>query len=172
MAFASFGHGSSPQPGKVRLQALHDAPSDMPDCCRYQAGSKAAPLLCSHSGVGSHSLARCCLLINTRTNRPPLRWRASCAHLHTAAQFAALNPLDTPTNPPTSPLCQATAEMESKQFIKLCRDARLIDRRLTQTSCDLAFTKVKTMVSCCPLSLISWSLSAIQAAVDALQAVA
>lgn len=42
---------------------------------------------------------------------------------------------------------QATAEMESRQFIKLCRDARLIDRRLTQTSCDLAFTKVKTMVS-------------------------
>jgi len=41
---------------------------------------------------------------------------------------------------------QATAEMESKQFIKLCRDARLIDRRLTQTACDLTFTKVKTMV--------------------------
>ncbi|KAI7843588.1 hypothetical protein COHA_002830 [Chlorella ohadii] len=40
---------------------------------------------------------------------------------------------------------KATAEMESKQFIKLCRDARLIDRRLTQTACDLAFTKVKTM---------------------------
>jgi hypothetical protein len=40
---------------------------------------------------------------------------------------------------------KATAEMDSRQFIKLCRDARLIDRRLTQTSCDLAFTKVKTM---------------------------
>ena len=37
----------------------------------------------------------------------------------------------------------ATVKMESKAFIKFCRDTSLINRKLTQTSLDLIFTQVK-----------------------------
>eukprot|EP00200_Dunaliella_tertiolecta_P003493 CAMPEP_0202342964 /NCGR_PEP_ID=MMETSP1126-20121109/3300_1 /ASSEMBLY_ACC=CAM_ASM_000457 /TAXON_ID=3047 /ORGANISM="Dunaliella tertiolecta, Strain CCMP1320" /LENGTH=150 /DNA_ID=CAMNT_0048933989 /DNA_START=230 /DNA_END=682 /DNA_ORIENTATION=- len=36
------------------------------------------------------------------------------------------------------------AEMESKNFFKCIKDSGLIDKALTQTDCDLIFTKVKT----------------------------
>lgn len=32
--------------------------------------------------------------------------------------------------------------MDSRQFAKLCRDAGLVNRKLTTTACDLAFAKV------------------------------
>lgn len=51
-----------------------------------------------------------------------------------------------------SPACQnplqGGAEMNSKQFVKCMRDAGIIDRKLTATSCDLAFVaKAKPLVS-------------------------
>ncbi|KAJ9529457.1 hypothetical protein QJQ45_013813, partial [Haematococcus lacustris] len=41
-------------------------------------------------------------------------------------------------------LAQVSTEMESKNFYKLFKDAGMIDKVLTQTDCDLIFTKVKT----------------------------
>jgi hypothetical protein len=38
---------------------------------------------------------------------------------------------------------EVSSEMESKNFFKLFKDSGLVDKVLTQTDCDLIFTKVK-----------------------------
>lgn len=45
-------------------------------------------------------------------------------------------------DPPTHP--QRSVEMEGKNFIKLCKDCKLMSKALTTTDIDLIFTKVKT----------------------------
>lgn len=68
--------------------------------------------------------------------------------MHTSAnspycpRAAHLFPLKHPPRP-----TQQALDMDSKQFVKLCRDAGLLDSRLTATAADLAFVaKAKPLV--------------------------
>ena len=38
---------------------------------------------------------------------------------------------------------QHNIRMDSKSFVKFCRDTKLLNRKVNQTSCDLIFTRVK-----------------------------
>lgn len=44
-------------------------------------------------------------------------------------------------------ILQRSVEMEGKNFIKLCKDTKLMSKSLTSTDIDLIFTKVRTAVS-------------------------
>lgn len=41
---------------------------------------------------------------------------------------------------------QRAVDMEGKNFLKLCRDCRLLGKALTPTDVDLIFTKVRVCV--------------------------
>ncbi len=62
--------------------------------------------------------------------------------------FGRHAPTDAPSTHPLPTPTEQALEMDSKQFVKLCRDAGLLDSRLTATAADLAFVaKAKPLVS-------------------------
>ncbi|PSC71858.1 flagellar associated [Micractinium conductrix] len=119
------------------------APAAVPAATRRRTsvGSDApaaAPTPRRRTSLGYRAVGSAAAGIATPGGRASLAGDQSCSPLEAAFRsFASFGAGSSPA--------AGKVEMDSKQFVKLLRDAGVLGGRLTVTSADLAFTKAKSM---------------------------